>query len=534
MQKQRKLKTKLLLIVILPVLISTGIAVLVAAINLKQEGYTALESKSTAILSRMEAVRSFTAQQNMAQLLINKMLQEHQNGELSNYDKELIKNQVPIIASWKIGYENAAADDYVFTVVAENPRNQEHKATEQEIAILNQFKINPNQTIIQIDNENNRVNVMRAVLLSSAEGCLNCHGSPDLSPYKNGNDILGYKMENFSNKQLMGMFVISSDLKPLQKRINKAVLIIVLWGVIIAVVALFFSIFFIDKINSNIKNITKVTEKVARKDLNVKVKIVSNDELGDLADNINLMIDALHAVITDVNKSAKILSKSSFGISSITNQISDNAQQQATQLEQLNSSIQTTAQSSHLASVITGQKVATALQLDVNIEKSVNTMSDIQKSSKKIENALKIIFEIAAQTNMLAINAAVEAAIAGQNGKGFAVVASEVKSLADKTKKYTKEISEIISTNNSQVESGVKMLKEVREAIKGIVEGIQTIAAELDAISNNTKEQAITMEENSKLTAINANATEQVAFSAKNLSENAANLYQLIDSFTLK
>jgi methyl-accepting chemotaxis protein len=341
-------------------------------------------------------------------------------------------------------------------------------------------------------------------------------------------------MENFSNKQLMGMFVISSDLKPLQKRINKAVLIIVLWGVIIAVVALFFSIFFIDKINSNIKNITKVTEKVARKDLNVKVKIVSNDELGDLADNINLMIDALHAVITDVNKSAKILSKSSFGISSITNQISDNAQQQATQLEQLNSSIQTTAQSSHLASVITGQKVATALQLDVNIEKSVNTMSDIQKSSKKIENALKIIFEIAAQTNMLAINAAVEAAIAGQNGKGFAVVASEVKSLADKTKKYTKEISEIISTNNSQVESGVKMLKEVREAIKGIVEGIQTIAAELDAISNNTKEQAITMEENSKLTAINANATEQVAFSAKNLSENAANLYQLIDSFTLK
>ncbi|NJO92938.1 MAG: DUF3365 domain-containing protein [Chloroflexia bacterium] len=232
-----KLRTKLFILLLVPILLCLGIGITVSAIRIKNNGEQAFIEKSQAILTKMEAVRTFIAGQNDIDKEIEVLKQQYPDGNVPKHEHDLLLKKVPIIASWTIGMDNASQDHYNFRIASTNARNSKHEAKPEDLPFLKQFEEEGNKTINYFNKKTNALDVMRPVYLNEREGCLNCHGNPANSPYGNGKDIIGYQMENMKDGDLRGMFIISSDLAPLQKQISSSIWVIILWGLLIASIA---------------------------------------------------------------------------------------------------------------------------------------------------------------------------------------------------------------------------------------------------------------------------------------------------------
>jgi len=534
MQKTKSLSSKFLILVILPILIISIISIIVASILLSNSGRNAIENKSSAILSRMEAVREFIATNGHLEDEIEKQKADHPDGILGEGEKENIMNLVPIIASWKIGEKNANTENYVFRISSALPRNSKNKATEKELEFLKQFQTNGVKQLTYKDSETNTYWVMRPVYLKESEGCLKCHGEPALSPWKNGKDILGYNMENYKDDEMRGMFMIKSDLQPIQKEITTAILIIVAISLLIGFVAIFVSLMIVRNITTTFEQIKVVTQKISEGDLQQNVSVISDDDLGEIADNTNKMIFSLNTILQNVNHSVENLDNASKEISLSSEAISHGAQKQAAHFEELASSIQNTSDSASLANDVTSQTANNANLAGKSMTSVLEYMLNIEKKSREITEAINLIGEIAFKTNLLSINAGIEAARAGEQGKGFAVVANEIRKLADISSESAKKIEEVILNNNREIKEGVKITKSASLQIQSIVENINKTAEELQSISFASKEQSQSMEQTTNVITSNAASAQQLAAAAQSLANEAKELYELVHQFKLK
>jgi methyl-accepting chemotaxis protein len=290
-----------------------------------------------------------------------------------------------------------------------------------------------------------------------------------------------------------------------------------------------------------------VLERVADGDLTVTLDVFTKDEVGQMAQALNRAVEKLNSTLQEVAESAASASTSSQELASAAESIASGAQEQAASLEETSASLEEitaavrqSADNANQASQLASSSKDSALQGQEVVSNAITAMSEINASSSKISDIISTIDEIAFQTNLLAVNAAVEAARAGDEGRGFAVVASEVRSLAQRSALAAKEIKVLIQDSLRKVEAGSGLVNRSGETLQGIVGSVKRVTDIVGEIAAASGEQSTGIEQvNTAMTQMdqvtqsNSAQTEELSATAQALSEQAAHLMDLVSTFTL-
>ncbi|MBF0331268.1 MAG: methyl-accepting chemotaxis protein [Candidatus Omnitrophica bacterium] len=303
--------------------------------------------------------------------------------------------------------------------------------------------------------------------------------------------------------------------------------------IIALVIAIVLGVVMGNVITRSISDISSVMTRVAEGDLREQVKISSDDEIGDLAKGINATIASLSDIIGKVKEAAEQMAGATGEIAGSSQKIAEGAQQQLASFGQLSTSVQNNTENVKSANHIAQGVSREAQKTEKAMDGTINAMGGIDKGSRLMADAVELITDIADQTNLLALNAAIEAARAGEHGKGFAVVADEVRQLAERSATSAKEIHKLIENNLQKVETGVAISKEAGQSTKVIIDSIKKIAGQLESVAAATQEQVSGMEQNTSITELNAATSEQLAAAAEELSAQAEALREVVAQFKI-
>ncbi len=284
---------------------------------------------------------------------------------------------------------------------------------------------------------------------------------------------------------------------------------------------------------------------VAGGDLTVRVNSAYRGKFADLKGAINETVDRLSSTVrtiqltsADVGLAAREINMGADDLSKRTEEQASSLEETAATTEELAASVKASAQASKDAAAIADHAMQAAQSGGTIAGQAVDAMARIETASQKISDIIRVIDDIAFQTNLLALNAAVEAARAGDAGKGFAVVASEVRTLAQRSSAAAKDISALISSSNTEVGEGVKLVRQAGDQLSQILSHSQKVAATIADISSAAGEQANGIDEMSQavahldeMTQQNAALSEQSAASAASLSSRIGQLNDLVAAF---
>ncbi|CAM2150476.1 methyl-accepting chemotaxis protein [Paraburkholderia tropica] len=280
-----------------------------------------------------------------------------------------------------------------------------------------------------------------------------------------------------------------------------------------------------------VETLLEVVRNAAAGDLTGKVEVAGDDPIDQLAAGIKSMMSDLSGVIGKVVESAGTFKDSSQDIAARADTVAGGAQLLGATVEEMNASIEELTAS--INSIADNSRGADQLAKDTQQEaergakavgRSIESMELINRSSEDIGEIIKVIGEIASQTNLLAFNAAIEAARAGEHGLGFSVVADEVRKLAERSSQATKEISKLINESVKRVAQGSEISKQAGEAFERILSGVSRTTQAISEISCGADEQLIAAREVAAAIQQVAEETEKSAGACDTIARAAASL----------
>ncbi|QDL55273.1 methyl-accepting chemotaxis protein [Rhodoferax aquaticus] len=287
-----------------------------------------------------------------------------------------------------------------------------------------------------------------------------------------------------------------------------------------------------------------IVDRIAHGDLAIALAVHAKDRSSVLA-TMARMQRSLAEVVSRVRKGSESVSTASAEIAHGSQDLSARTESQASALEQtaasmeeLSAQVKHNADNALQAKQLASSASAVALRGGEVVGRVVNTMQEINESSRKIFDIISVIDGIAFQTNILAVNAAVEAARAGDEGRGFAVVASEVRALAGRSSAAAKEIKSLISASVEKVEHGTDLVDEAGTTMTEVVTSIRRVSDLVGEISAASSEQAAgvaqvgeALTQMEQTTQQNAVLVEQMAAAASSLKAQAQKLVQVVAVF---
>lgn len=324
-----------------------------------------------------------------------------------------------------------------------------------------------------------------------------------------------------------------------------------------------------------VKTLAGQARQVADGDLRVNIDYCSENEVGDLCKAFRTMIGNLRSIINQVSDTSSQVASAANQLQSTAEQIATGAEEVAAQSatvatagEEMSATSGDIAQNCQMASegaqrasktasdgaMIVERTVVVMGQIAAKVQETAKTVESLGARSDQIGAIIGTIEDIADQTNLLALNAAIEAARAGEQGRGFAVVADEVRALAERTTRATKEIGEMIKAIQKetkgaviameqgvrQVESGTEEAAKSGHALRDILEQVNDVAMQVNQIATAAEEQTATTSEISsnmhqitEVVQTTSQGAHESATAASQLYGNAEELQRLIRQFKL-
>jgi methyl-accepting chemotaxis protein len=351
-------------------------------------------------------------------------------------------------------------------------------------------------------------------------------------------------------------------------------------GIIIGVavlIGILISYFITRSITTPLGNMRSMIQDIAQGegDLTKRLDASSKDELGETCHWFNSFIDKLHDIISQISSTSTQVAAASSQLHSTAEQIATGAEEVAAQAgtvatagEEMSATsgdiarncqmaaegAQRASQAAQNGAVVVDNTVAVMGQIADKVQESARTVESLGARSDQIGEIIGTIEDIADQTNLLALNAAIEAARAGEQGRGFAVVADEVRALAERTTRATREISEMIKAIQKetkgavtameqgvhQVETGTLEAARSGEALRDILAQVNNVAMQVNQIATAAEEQTATTGEISsnmmQITEVVQQTSQgagESATAAAQLNGNAEELQRLVRQFKL-
>ena len=351
--------------------------------------------------------------------------------------------------------------------------------------------------------------------------------------------------------------------------------VMILIGAISIVIGVLLSSLITKSINQPISEAVRFSDQLASGNFAISIEVDSKDEMGRLLKSMKGMSEKIRMVLAEVKSSADSVASASEELSASSEQMSrgvaeqsGRASQIATSSTEMSQTVMDVAKSASTIATSSADTTKIADEGASTVERSVKEVNGIADTvgeasqriislgerSKQIGNIIDVIKDIADQTNLLALNAAIEAARAGEQGRGFAVVADEVRKLAERTAKATSEISGMINAIQTEVGEAVTSMDEATkkvaagvrnvalagESLRGIVKSVTGLQGMIQQIASATEEMSTVSDTISRDIETIANVSNetssssgQIAQAASDLAKLSWNLKTLVEQFTV-